>query len=52
MVQKMLAHREISKNVFISGTIDSLAIGGVTLTDRAIRAVLLARGNMSIAIQD
>ena len=52
LVQKMLAHREISKNVFISGTIDSLAIGGVTLTDRAIRAVLLARGTMSIAIQD
>jgi hypothetical protein len=52
MVQKMLAHREISKNVFISGTIDSLSIGGVTLTDHAIRAVLLARGAMSIAIQD
>jgi len=52
MVQKMLAHREISKNVFISGTIDSLAIGGVTLTDHAIRAVLLARGAMSISIQD
>jgi hypothetical protein len=52
MVQKMLAHKEISKNVFISGTIDSLAIGGVTLTDRAIRAVLLARGNLSIAMQD
>jgi hypothetical protein len=52
MVQKMLAHREISKNVFISGTIDSLSLGGVTLTDRAIRAVLLARGSMAIAIQD
>jgi Domain of unknown function (DUF4403) len=52
MVQKMLAHREISKNVFISGTIDSLGIGGVTLTGQAIRAVLLARGTMSISIQD
>jgi hypothetical protein len=52
LVQKMLAHKEISKNVFLSGTIDSLAIGGVTLTDRAIRAVLLARGAMSIAVQD
>ena len=52
LVQKMLAHREISKNVFLSGTIDSLAIGGVTLTDRSIRAVLLARGSMAIAIQD
>lgn len=52
LVQRMLAHKEISKNVFLSGTIDSLSIGGVTLTDRAIRAVLLARGTLSIAIQD
>jgi hypothetical protein len=52
LVQKMLAHKEISKNVFLNGTIDSLSIGGVTLTDRAIRAVLLARGSMSISIDD
>jgi hypothetical protein len=52
LVQKLLAHREISRNVFLSGIIDSLAIGGVTLTEGAIRAMLLARGTMSIAIQD
>jgi hypothetical protein len=52
LVQRMLAHKEISKNVFLNGTIDSLSIGGVTLTDRAIRAVLLARGSMSISIDD
>jgi hypothetical protein len=52
LVQKLLAHREISRNVFLSGIIDSLSIGGVTLTEGAIRAMLLARGTVSITIQD
>jgi hypothetical protein len=52
LAQKMLSHREISKNVFLSGAIDSLSIGGVTLTDHAIRAVILSRGTLSINIQD
>jgi hypothetical protein len=52
MVQKMLSHKEISKNVFITGAIDSLSIGGVTLTDKAIRAVVLARGTLSVTTHD
>lgn len=52
LAQKMLSHREISKNVFLNGAIDSLSIGGVTLTDHAIRAVILSRGTLSINIQD
>jgi hypothetical protein len=52
MVQKMLSHKEISKNVFLTGTIDSLSIGGVTLTDRAIKAILLARGTLNVMAHD
>jgi hypothetical protein len=52
MVQKMLSHKEISKNVFLTGTIDSLSIGGVTLTDRAIKAILLARGTLNVMSHD
>jgi hypothetical protein len=52
MVQKMLSHKEISKNVFLTGTIDSLSIGGVTLTDKAIKAILLARGTLNVMAHD
>ena len=52
MVQKMLSHKEISKNVYLTGTIDSLSIGGVTLTDRAIKAILLARGTLNVMAHD
>lgn len=52
LVQKMLSHKEISKNLFVTGDIDSLALGGVTLTDNAIRAVVLARGKLSISAHD
>ena len=51
-VQKMLSHKEIAKNVFITGAIDSLSLGGVTLTDKAIRAVVLARGTLSVTTHD
>jgi hypothetical protein len=52
MIQKMLSHKEISKNVYLTGTIDSLSIGGVTVTDRAIQAILLARGSLSVTAHD
>jgi Domain of unknown function (DUF4403) len=52
LVQKMLSHKEIAKNLFVTGDIDSLALGGVTLTDNAIRAVVLARGKLSISAHD
>ena len=52
MVQKMLSHKEISKNVYLTGSIDSLSIGGVTLTDRAIKAILLARGTLNVMAHD
>jgi hypothetical protein len=52
MAQKMLSHKEIAKNIFLTGTIDSLSIGGISLTDRAIRAVLLARGTIYLTSHD
>jgi len=52
MAQKMMAHREISKNVFLSGNIDSLSIGGVTISDKAIRAIILAKGSLFLSVQE
>jgi hypothetical protein len=52
MVQKMLSHKEISKNVYLTGSIDSLSIAGVTLTDRAIKAILLAKGTLNVMAHD
>jgi hypothetical protein len=52
MVQKMLSHKEISPNVFVTGAIDSLSIGGVTLTDAAIRTVVLAKGSLCISTRE
>ncbi|MBN1130712.1 MAG: DUF4403 family protein [Chitinispirillaceae bacterium] len=44
MVQKMLCHSELTRNVFITGSIDSLNVGGVRFTDRAIQAILFCAG--------
>jgi hypothetical protein len=52
MVQKMLCHSELTKNVFITGSIDSLSVGGVRLTDNAIQAVVFARGSLLLSIHD
>lgn len=52
MIQKLISHREITKNLYINGIIDSLDIGGVALTDRSIVAVLLARGTLSMMAHD
>ena len=52
MVQKMLCHSELSKNIFITGSIDSLSVGGVRLTDRAIQAIVFARGSLLLSIHD
>jgi len=52
MVQRMLSHRSVSKDVYLNGMIDSLAIGGVRLTDEAIEAVLQAKGSLNIMIHD
>jgi hypothetical protein len=52
MIQKMLCNREIAKNIFVSGEIDSLNIGAVMLTDKAIRAVILARGSLNLEINN
>jgi hypothetical protein len=48
MVQKMLCHSELSKNVFIIGSLDSLKVQGVRLTDRAIQAMVFAKGTMQL----
>ena len=52
MVQKMLCNQEIARNIFVTGAIDSLAIGGVRVTDRAIQTVVLAKGSLSLEIRD
>jgi hypothetical protein len=52
MVQKMLCNSELSRNVFITGSIDSLSVGGVRFTDRAIQAILFARGSLQLSVHD
>jgi hypothetical protein len=52
MIQKMLCNHKIAENIFVSGAIDSLNIGAVTLSDRAIRALVLARGSLYLNIND
>lgn len=51
-VQKMLSHKEIAPNVFITGAIDTLSLGGVTLTDGAIRTAILAKGSLIISTRE
>ena len=46
MVQKMHCNSRLTKNVCINGFIDSQVIGDVRLTDRALQAVLLAKGSL------
>ena len=52
MVQKMLCHSEVSKNVYITGAIDSLSVGGVAFTDNAIQAIVFARGALLLTVHD
>jgi len=52
MAQKMLCHSELSKNIFITGSLDSLSVGGVRFTDRAIQAILFARGSLHLSVHD
>jgi hypothetical protein len=52
MVQKMLCNHQIANNVTISGSIDSLAVGGVRFTDNAIQAVVLSRGSLILKVQE
>ena len=52
MVQKMLCNSRLTKNVYVNGFIDSLAIGDVRLTDRALQAVLLAKGSLFLNIRE
>jgi hypothetical protein len=52
MAQKMLNNSELSKNIFLSGSIDSLSVGGVRLTDKAIQATVFARGSLQLSVHD
>jgi hypothetical protein len=52
MVQKTLSHAELMKNVYIVGSIDSLKVGGVRLTDNAIRATVFAKGAMQLSVHE
>jgi hypothetical protein len=48
MAQKMLCNHELMPNVFVTGSIDTLQVGGVTLTAAALRALIFARGSLSV----
>jgi hypothetical protein len=52
MIQKMLCNHHLSSNVVLSGTIDSLAVGGVRFTEDAIQAVILSRGSLTLRVQE
>jgi hypothetical protein len=52
MVQKMLCNSQLSKNVYLSGFIDTLNVGGVRLTDNAIQAIVFARGALKLSVHD
>ena len=52
ITQKMLSNKEISKNVFVNGILDSLTIAGITCTDNGIRTTLLAKGVVTVHIRD
>ncbi len=52
MVQQMLSHNEIHPGVFLDGRIDSLSIGGVQLTSEAFRTVILAKGVLTMKMQE
>ncbi len=52
MVQKMLCNSKLTKNVYINGYVDSLSIGDVRLTGRAIQAVVLSKGSLVLNIRE
>jgi hypothetical protein len=52
MVQKIIGNSAVSKNVFLNGAIDSLSVGGVRLTDKAIQASVFARGSLQLSVHD
>ena len=52
MAQKMLNNSELTKNIFLSGSIDTLSVGGVRLTDKAIQATVFARGSLQLNVHD
>jgi hypothetical protein len=52
MIQKMLCNHQITSNVIINGSIDSLAVGGVRFTENAIQAVILSRGSLTLRVQE
>jgi len=52
MALKMLGNSELSKNIFLNGAIDSLTVGGVRLTDKAIQATVFARGSLQLSVHD
>lgn len=52
LAQNMLSNKEIAKNVFINGKLESLSIGGITCTDHGILATILAKGVLTLQVHD
>ena len=51
-LQRMLCNNRIADNVYLTGYLDSLTVSSVTVTDQALRTLILARGSMSVRITD
>ena len=47
-VQKILSHTELYKGIYIEGSVDSLNVAGIRLTDDAIRASIYAHGAVKL----
>jgi len=48
IAQFMLKNNEVYEGIYLNGKLDTLTIGGVTLTEDAIRTVILAKGSLSV----
>jgi hypothetical protein len=52
VTQKMLSNKEISKNVYINGRLDSLNIAAINCTNAGIRTSLLGKGVLTLQIRE
>lgn len=52
LVQKMLCNNRITKNIYVNGFIDTLTIGGINVTDKSLRAIILAKGRVSLNMRE
>jgi len=51
LADKMLTGYKLYDGVSLNGRLDSLSIGGVTLTETGFRAIVIARGVLSVGVE-